>query len=506
MGNQPVPNNGFGLRVIHVSFGSPAQVQGLEAFSDFIVGVSEVNIPNFKEELSNYLSRNAGKEVILAIYSVIKRDYREIRVVPSKTWPNADSLLGVRVKWESFTTAQENIFRVSKVWPGSPGAQAGLKEGEDFVLGSPQFDYETFERFLFNVNYSFTHMDKPRIELNVYNIKEDKTRMVAIVPSRDWGGEGLLGTELSMGYLNDITTIQKSDTTIQTVGSIQALDEFNDSPERSPPFHPNYEHAHLHEDGGTCNHSRTQEHSHESGTFDHLHGHSHTKGSCDNSHSYDHSDGHSHKKEACDNSHSLDHSHKTRPSDLSVHFQKREPQNQHLHSPGTCNHSHEHSANEDSPSNEHSHLTSADEDVIEGSQTFVAEDGSVSFEEQGQAAAKEKEKATSQEPSSQEVISTINFSGKKAVRDPPKKPNAHNVIIHTEPASETEETKSTEESEIKEPAAEEENKKKIRDGQAAQESIEVFSTKLNAKIILNPSVDLVNMSVPIGSLVYIRKN
>lgn len=229
MGNTNLPNNGFGLRVINVRENSPGKARGLVEFVDFIIGVESIDLPNFQVEFSNFLERNINKEIPLTVYNIISQESRVVRVNANRSWPDADSVLGIKVKWEKFLLAEENIFRISKVCPGSPGAVAGLKEFDDFVVGSSQFDYENFEKFLFSINYAYNHMDNPKLDFGVYNLEEDKVRIVTIYPSRNWGGEGILGIEFGLGFLNDLAKIKaKEDARKEALRSLEVKETGHD--------------------------------------------------------------------------------------------------------------------------------------------------------------------------------------------------------------------------------------------------------------------------------------
>ena len=47
------------------------------------------------------------------------------------------------------------------------------------------------------------HVDSP-VEFYVYNSDTDEVRVVVLMPSYDWGGEGLLGANVACGYLHKL--------------------------------------------------------------------------------------------------------------------------------------------------------------------------------------------------------------------------------------------------------------------------------------------------------------
>jgi len=42
------------------------------------------------------------------------------------------------------------------------------------------------------------------IHLQVYNTKSEQVRVSTLVPTDGWGGEGLIGADISFGYFNQL--------------------------------------------------------------------------------------------------------------------------------------------------------------------------------------------------------------------------------------------------------------------------------------------------------------
>ncbi|CAB3405865.1 unnamed protein product [Caenorhabditis bovis] len=84
-------------------------------------------------------------------------------------------------------------YHVLRVQENSPGAQAGLEPFFDFIvcIGNTRLDTdnETMKDILKQ------HIDKP-LEITVYNSKTQSVRQTTIVPSQNWGGQGLLGVSI----------------------------------------------------------------------------------------------------------------------------------------------------------------------------------------------------------------------------------------------------------------------------------------------------------------------
>lgn len=87
-------------------------------------------------------------------------------------------------------------YRVLGVQPNSPASQAGLVSFFDFLLGcngSMLLDEEDLDF----VKILKDNIDK-ELELLVFNIKSQSTRLVNMTPRENWGGHGLLGVTIRL--------------------------------------------------------------------------------------------------------------------------------------------------------------------------------------------------------------------------------------------------------------------------------------------------------------------
>lgn len=84
-------------------------------------------------------------------------------------------------------------YHVLRVQPGSPGHKAGLEAFFDFIvaIGNTRLnqDDDTLKSLL------RTNIEKP-VQMVVYSSKTQSVREATIVPSHNWGGEGLLGVSI----------------------------------------------------------------------------------------------------------------------------------------------------------------------------------------------------------------------------------------------------------------------------------------------------------------------
>ncbi len=95
--------------------------------------------------------------------------------------------------------ANDNVWHVLDVIPGSPAALAGFRPFTDYIVGADSVLPESEDLFaLIEAN-----VGRP-LKLYVYNTESDSCREVTVVPNAEWGGEGSLGCDIGYGYLHRI--------------------------------------------------------------------------------------------------------------------------------------------------------------------------------------------------------------------------------------------------------------------------------------------------------------
>lgn len=87
---------------------------GLKPFEDFIVDVLP-HKPGFDlcRDFSGYVAQQEGKEVELVVANCFSGEVRHIKVLPRRDWPQADSLLGLKLRPENLENAAHSICRVT---------------------------------------------------------------------------------------------------------------------------------------------------------------------------------------------------------------------------------------------------------------------------------------------------------------------------------------------------------------------------------------------------------
>ncbi|XP_060638609.2 Golgi reassembly-stacking protein 1 [Anolis sagrei] len=189
-----------GYHVHGVQDNSPAQLAGLEPFFDFILTIGHTRLNKEGDTLKDLLKANVEKAVKLEVYNIKTMKVREVEVTPSNMW-GGQGLLGASVRFCSFQGANEHVWHVLDVEPGSPAALAGLRPHTDYIVGSDQILQESEDFF----SLIESHEGKP-LKLMVYNMETDSCREVFVTPNGAWGGEGSLGCGIGYGYLHRIPT------------------------------------------------------------------------------------------------------------------------------------------------------------------------------------------------------------------------------------------------------------------------------------------------------------
>lgn len=76
---------------------------------------------------------------------------------------------------------------------------------KDFILGTREIAFKSLEEFAKYVEVN----QNQEIRLHLYSIETEKVREVALTPNKEWGGQGLLGCDVSFGYFNKLPLREK---------------------------------------------------------------------------------------------------------------------------------------------------------------------------------------------------------------------------------------------------------------------------------------------------------
>ncbi|WWD20265.1 hypothetical protein CI109_104741 [Kwoniella shandongensis] len=215
------------LHCLRVADHSPAD-NLIEPYFDYLIGVQTVESTTQSDgeesllsgltpgELGRVLEENEGRKLRLRVYNAKSQRVRDVQLTPSRAWSEAalresgqdlpsgegtpkPSLLGLSLRVCNPAHALESVYHVLDVLEGSP-AEVSLVPWGDYVLawsGGPLHSENDF------YNLIEGHVDKP-LRLFVYNSDLDNLREVILYPTRQWGGEGLIGCGIGYGLLHRI--------------------------------------------------------------------------------------------------------------------------------------------------------------------------------------------------------------------------------------------------------------------------------------------------------------
>ncbi len=122
------------------------------------------------------------------VYNIKSQQARLVELTPSDQWGGA-GLLGVTIRLDNYAGAEDRLVRILTVEPQSPAAIAGLIPFKDFLLGTT---HQTLNSSAELATLLRQHEDQV-VELYVYNTDSDMVRVVALMPTLEWGG-GVLPT------------------------------------------------------------------------------------------------------------------------------------------------------------------------------------------------------------------------------------------------------------------------------------------------------------------------
>ena len=109
-------------------------------------------------------------------------------------------MLGVTIRFDSFHECEDHVIHVLDVEPDSAAELAGLQPNDDYLLGTAEKVFKDTEILFEELS---KNLEKP-VEFYVYNSLTDEVRVTVLMPTDQWGGEGILGASVAHGYLHRI--------------------------------------------------------------------------------------------------------------------------------------------------------------------------------------------------------------------------------------------------------------------------------------------------------------
>ena len=139
---ESTPNNLFqcGFRIYHLIKNGPLEKIGCKSLSDFIIPPNEIIIK--KINFIDYLKINAGKEINLTIFSLLKRQSKIVSIKCNEK-DSKEGIIGASVNFENFINAHKNVLHILKVKDYSfASVELKLKEKEDYIIAVKPKEHE----------------------------------------------------------------------------------------------------------------------------------------------------------------------------------------------------------------------------------------------------------------------------------------------------------------------------------------------------------------------------
>lgn len=212
-----------GYRVLGVQAQSPSSYCGLVSFFDFIVAANGIPLKTLDTTFISIIKASEDKPLTLTVYNYKNHSVRDVVMVPSRRWPG-EGMLGATIRFDTFEDAEEQLIHVLEVEENSPAEIAGLQPGEDYLLGTAEKTFKDSDVLFQELKQN---LDRP-VEFYVYNSISDEVRVVVIMPTEDWGGEGILGASVAHGFLHKLPQ-----SSCKTLGRSP---ELNSNPAVNSPF------------------------------------------------------------------------------------------------------------------------------------------------------------------------------------------------------------------------------------------------------------------------------
>lgn len=139
---------------------------------------------------------------------------------------NSPSAVNREVDDSSLSSKDQKAFNILQVSPNSPASRAKLVPYFDYIISVNGINVVQ-ETPNVVAEMAKTHIDKP-LRFNVYNSRTDTIREISIVPTNNWGGNGLLGCSI------------RYSTTLGAVDRFwRVLEIYESSPAQKAGFIPN---------------------------------------------------------------------------------------------------------------------------------------------------------------------------------------------------------------------------------------------------------------------------
>jgi hypothetical protein len=180
------------LRITSVTPKSPEFSLNIDPFFHFIVKVHPCkNNFNLERDFYQWVIENENKTVKLFLYHTLEKKLEIKEIVPNRNWPNADSLLGIKTRAESLSSAHSSVFRINGICRYD--FKGVLVPREDFIIAAKDFVFTDLNELKSKIERF------GECQIMIYNLAKNELREETLNLQ---GGQ--LGLEIGKGLLNDL--------------------------------------------------------------------------------------------------------------------------------------------------------------------------------------------------------------------------------------------------------------------------------------------------------------
>eukprot|EP01126_Amoeba_proteus_P017859 TRINITY_DN187_c0_g2_i4.p1 TRINITY_DN187_c0_g2~~TRINITY_DN187_c0_g2_i4.p1 ORF type:complete len:181 (+),score=32.82 TRINITY_DN187_c0_g2_i4:534-1076(+) len=140
---------------------------------------------------------------------------------------------GISIRYQNIDQATEFIWRILEVYSKSPASMAGLEAFDDYIVGSPDIIFNSHDHFF---SYMRSNIDVS-VSLYVYSRRTSRVRLISLRASKDWGGEGILGCNVGIGYIHRIPTVETPKGTPESREQVETQEVSQEEKEETKPQH-----------------------------------------------------------------------------------------------------------------------------------------------------------------------------------------------------------------------------------------------------------------------------
>ena len=184
-----------GWLILHVQSHSPCDGLGLIPYFDLITHCNGQPLTSHESSLVAHIRPHTP--VTLTIFSLSLLTSRTLSLTPRPH--SGDGLLGLLIRHDALTgSTPVECLHVVGVKAGSPAEAAGLRAGEDWLMGGDRVAFKGWPLF----DAWLEREDGREVAVWVWSGRTWRMREVRIRLSKGWGGEGSLGADLAHGWVH----------------------------------------------------------------------------------------------------------------------------------------------------------------------------------------------------------------------------------------------------------------------------------------------------------------